>query len=252
MRLLLLLALGLVAPLGAWPAWGAPPKGAPPKGAPPKESAPAKPGSVGPATAAPALPVLLGGELATITVGSWAEYAVADLARKTTLRLRLAVVERTDAGTWTELTLTMPGVDRLIIKCLVKGDSRKPESTRRVILRAGNLQAVEVVGGAPAEAAPRYQAVGGSSSKRLGIETVRVPAGAVPAEHHRIVTKEEVADSWTSTKVPLFGLVKFKGKLLIMELSGSGTDARSQISGRVGKLDIAAMRGMVPGSQPSK
>ncbi|MBI5482623.1 MAG: hypothetical protein HY906_27460, partial [Deltaproteobacteria bacterium] len=158
----------------------------------------------------------------------------------------------TDAGTWVELTLAMPGVDRLVIKCLVKGDSRRPESIRRVILKAGNLQAVEVVGGPPAEAAPRYQSPGGGGSKRLGTETVRVPAGAVSAEHLRVTTKDEVADAWTSTKVPLFGLVKFKSKEVIMELAGSGTDARSQISGRVGKLDLAALRGMVPGTQPSK
>jgi hypothetical protein len=228
--------------LGAWPARAAPPKGPPP----------AKPGSAGPATAAPALPAVLGGELGAIKVGAWAEYVVADLKRKSTLRLRLAVVERTDAGTWAELTLAMPGVDRLIIKCLVKGDSRKPESIRRVILKAGNLQPVEVVGGPPAEAAPRYQAPGGGSSKRLGTETVRVPAGAFPAEHVRVTTKDEAGDAWTSTKVPLFGLVKFKSKEVIMELAGSGTDARSQITGRVGKLDIAALRGMGPGTQPSK
>jgi hypothetical protein len=37
-----------------------------------------------------------------------------------------------------------------------------------------------------------------------------------------------------------------------MELAGSGTDARPQVTGRVGKLDLAALRGMAPGTQPSK
>ena len=145
----------------------------------------------------------------------------------------------------------MPGVDRLIIKCLVKGDSRKPESIKRVILRAGNLQPVEIVGGPPAEAAPRYQPPPGTS-RRLGTETVRVPAGAISADHLRLTQKDEVSDSWGSSKIPLFGLVKFKNREIIMELSASGTDARSQITGRVGKLDIAALRGMAPGTQPSK
>jgi hypothetical protein len=242
MRLPLLVVVGLMVLPGAW-ARAAPPKD------PPKDP-PAKAGSAGPAAAAPALPAALGGELDAVRVGSWVEYVIADLKRKATLRLRQAVVERTDKGTWVELTLQLPGVDRLIIKSLVKGDSRKPESVKRVILKAGNLQAVEVVGGPPAEAAPRYQAPA-AGSKRLGTETVRVPAGAMPAEHVRFTVQGEIGDSWSSKKVPLFGLVKFKTKDLIMELAGSGTDARSQITGRVGKLDLAALRGMAPGTQPA-
>jgi hypothetical protein len=240
MRLPLLVVVGLTVLPGAWAA-----------AAPPKEAPPPKAGSVGPATAAPALPAVLGGDLDGFKVGAWAEYVVADLKRKSTLRMRLAIVERTDKGTWAELTLQMPGVERLVIKCLVKGDSRKPESIKRVILRAGTLQPVEVVGGPPAEAAPRYQPPAGTS-KKLGTETVRVPAGATAAEHLRLTSKDEVSDSWSSAKVPLFGLVKFKNREIIMELAASGTDARSQITGRVGKLDIAALRGMAPGTQPAK
>jgi len=245
MRLALPSALGLALLLGAWPAAAAPPKS-------PAPAKPAKPGTAGPVAAAPSLPALLGGDLGSIKVGSWAEYAVADLKRKSTVRMRMAVVERSTAGTWTEMTFAMPGLDRLIIKCLVKGDSRKPESVKRVILKAGNLQPVEVVGGPPAEAAPRYQSPGAGQTKRLGTETVRVPAGAVAAEHIRVTSKQEVGDAWISPKVPLFGLVKFKSKEFIMELAGSGTDARPQITGRVGKLDIAALRGMAPGTQPSQ
>ncbi len=240
MRLPLLVALGLVVLPGAWAL-----------AAPPKEPPPAKPGSAGPAAATPVLPAALGGELETVKVGSWAEYVIADLKRKSTLRLRQAVVERTDKGTWIEMTLQLAGVDRLIIKCLIKGDSRKPDSVKRVILKAGTLQPVEVVGGAPAEAAPRYQAPGGTAM-RLGAETVRVPAGAIATEHFRITTKTDWGETWTSAKVPLFGLVKFKNRDLIMELSSSGADARSQISGRIGKLDLAALKGMAPGTQPAK
>jgi len=226
----LTLVLGLAAGLAAWPAGAAP---------------------AGPAAAAPLLPAQLGGDLAAIKVGHWAEYAVADLRRKSTLRLKLAVVARSAAGTWCELSLKMPGAERLIIKTLIKGDSRKPASVQRVILKAGNLQAVEVVGGPPGEAAPRYQAASKGATRRLGAESVRVPAGTVKADHYRYVDKDQVADSWSSAKIPLFGLVKFKSREYIMELSGSGTDARSEITGRVGKLDLATLRGAAP-SPPSR
>jgi len=187
----------------------------------------------------------------SIKVGSWAEYLVFDVRKKSSLRLRMAIVERTEAGTWTELTLAAPGLDRLIVKCLVKGDSRNPEAVRRVILKAGNLQPVEIVGANVAEAAPRYEAPLGSP-KSLGIETVRVPAGAIRAEHVRISGKGETQDAWISKAIPLFGLVKFRSRDLILELTDSGTNAKSHITGRVGKLDIGAFRGTGPSTQRSK
>jgi hypothetical protein len=234
MRAFLSLVLGLVVALGAWPGAAAPAR------------APA-----GPAAAAPMLPAQLGGDLAAIKVGHWAEYVVADLRRKSTLRLKLAVVERSRAGTWTELSLRMPGAERLIIKTLIKGDSRNPSAVQRVILKAGHLQPVEIVGGPPGEAAPRYRSTVHGTTRRLGREAVRVPAGTVSADHYRWVGKDEVADSWSSVKVPLFGLVKFKSRDYIMELAGSGTDARPEITGRVGKLDLATLKGAAP-SQPSR
>jgi hypothetical protein len=225
---------GLLTALAAWPAAAAPP------------AAP-----VGPSRTAPALPDQLGGDLATVKVGAWVEYVVADLARKTTLRMRLGVVERSDAGTWLELAFALPNMERLIVKTLVKGDSRKQASVKRVILRIGNRQPLEIVGGQPAEAAPKWQAAAGGTPKRIGTETVRVPAGPVHAEHYRVDASG--IDTWLSPKLPLFNLVKHKSREYIYELTGSGLDAKSEITGRIGKLDLAALRGATGGaSQPSR
>jgi hypothetical protein len=226
----------------ALPVAADPPKKAPPQPAP----------AVGPAALAPAFPAEFSGELDKIKVGSWVEYLVADLGRKTTLRLRLAIVERSEAGTWMELTLQAPAMERLVVKTLVKGDQRSPASARRVILKAGNMQPVEVVGGEPAPAAPRWQPAPTDVARRIGSESVRVPAGVLSAEHFRTVTKRGTTDTWLSGKIPLFGLVKVKSPEYIYELAASGFDARTAISGRVGKIDLAALAGMgQPSSQPA-
>jgi hypothetical protein len=208
---------------------------------------------VGPSRAAPLLPDQLGGDASGLKVGAWVEYGIADLTRRVTLRMRLAVVERSDAGTWVEMAFAMPGLERLVVKTLVKGDSRQPTSVRRVILRVGSLQPVEIVGGPPAEAAPRWQGPPAGTTRRLGLETVRVPAGSLAAEHFRVETKQGAVDTWMSTKLPLFSLVKLKSREYIYELAGSGTDAKSEVTGRAGKLDLAALKAATgAGSQPSK
>jgi len=222
-------------------------------GAAPPAAPPPPPPPVGPSRAAPLLPAQLGGDAGGLKVGAWVEYGIADLTRRATLRMRLAVVERSDAGTWVEMAFATPGLERLIVKTLIKGDSRVPTSVRRVILKVGGLQPVEIVGGPPAEAAPRWQGPASGTTRRLGLETVRVPAGRIPAEHFRVEGKGGAVDTWMSTKLPLFNLVKLKSRDYIYELAGSGTDAKSEITGRAGKLDLAALRAATGAeSQPSK
>jgi hypothetical protein len=198
---------------------------------------------VGPSGAAPALPSQLGGDFGSAKVGAWVEYLIADLTRRTTVRVRLAVVERSEAGTWFELAFNMPGMERLIIKTLTKGDARKADAVKRVILRIGNMQPLEIVGGPPAEAAPRFLPAPAGTARRLGQTTVRVPAGSFAAEHHRVESKQGPVESWLSPKLPLFGVVKLKSREHIYELAGMGQDAKTQITGRVGKLDLAALKG---------
>jgi hypothetical protein len=226
--------IGLLACLSAWPAAADPPKDPPPP--------------VGPSRAAPLLPAQLGGNLGSTKVGAWVEYVVADRSRRATLRMRLAIVERSEAGTWFEMTFTMPGMERLIIKTLTKGDARHPAALKRLILRIGNQQPLEIVGGPPSEAAPRWQAAEGGTAKRIGGETVRVPAGALAADHYRSEGKPGVIDTWLSPKLPLFSLVKLKSRDYIYELAASGFDAKSQVTGRVGKLDLATLRAAAGGA----
>jgi len=68
-----------------------------------------------------------------------------------------------------------------------------------------------------------------SGSDDLGSESVTVPAGTFACEHYR--AKDGSGDTWLSTKVAPFGVVKHQGKDATMVLTKVITDAKDKIVG---------------------
>jgi len=68
-----------------------------------------------------------------------------------------------------------------------------------------------------------------SGSDDLGSEPVTVPAGTFACEHYR--AKDGSGDTWLSTKVAPFGVVKHQGKDATMVLTKVITDAKDKIIG---------------------
>ena len=68
-----------------------------------------------------------------------------------------------------------------------------------------------------------------SGSDDLGSEPVTVPAGTFACEHYR--AKDGSGDTWVSTKVAPFGVVKHQGKDATMVLTKVITDAKDKIIG---------------------
>ena len=68
-----------------------------------------------------------------------------------------------------------------------------------------------------------------SGSDDLGSEPVTVPAGTFACEHYR--AKDGSGDTWVSTKVAPFGVVKHQGKDATMVLTKVITDAKDKIVG---------------------
>ena len=68
-----------------------------------------------------------------------------------------------------------------------------------------------------------------SGSDDLGSESVTVPAGTFACGHYR--AKDGSGDTWVSTKVVPFGVVKHQGKDATMVLTKIITDAKDKIVG---------------------
>jgi len=66
-------------------------------------------------------------------------------------------------------------------------------------------------------------------SEDVGKESVTTPAGTFACEHYR--SKDSGSDTWVSTQVAPFGVVKTQGKNSSMVLTKQITDARDKIVG---------------------
>jgi hypothetical protein len=80
-----------------------------------------------------------------------------------------------------------------------------------------------------------------NSSEDVGSETITVPAGTFACEHYR--AKDGSGDTWVSTKVSPFGVVKHQGKDDTMVLTKQITDAKDKIVGTPQPFDPSAFMG---------
>jgi hypothetical protein len=167
----------------------------------------------------------------TPTVGSGAQYdmTAAD-GTKTTLQYAVVgkdTVNGKDAY-WLEWTTTSGRMGEMVMKVLVSPDAANGGSTRVIMQMAGRppmeMPSQSRMGNQPA---PKMDIRG--ESEDLGKESVTTPAGTFVCEHYR--AKDGNADTWVSTQVAPFGVVKTQGKGMSMVLTKLVTDAHDKIVG---------------------
>lgn len=181
-------------------------------------------------------------------VGSWAEYQVKGAGQPSS-KMKIAIVGQEGAAYWFENTTEGPG-GRSVMKMLVSGDPNDQKAVKRMIMKHGSDQALEMpvmkTGQQPAKSA---EAKGRIIDK--GMETITVPAGTFKAKHMQYVYEKEVVDSWISEKVPPYNMVKSSAKDFEMVLTGSGTGAKTAITETPKKFEMPKMpAGMPKGMMP--
>ncbi|HUA01553.1 MAG TPA: hypothetical protein VMB02_14555 [Candidatus Aquilonibacter sp.] len=130
-------------------------------------------------------------------------------------------------GFWMEWTTTAGGMGEMVMKVLiVPGDTAAPQ---KVIMQMGDRPPMEMPAqgraGNSASAPPDIR----NLAEDVGTESVTTPAGAFSCEHYRM--KDGSGDTWVSSKVPPFGMVKHQGKDSTMVLTKVITDAKDKIVG---------------------
>ena len=130
-------------------------------------------------------------------------------------------------GFWIEWTTTAGGMGEMVMKVLiVPGDTAAPQ---KVIMQMGDRPPMEMPAqgraGNSASAPPDIR----NLAEDVGTESVTTPAGAFSCEHYRM--KDGSGDTWVSSKVPPFGMVKHQGKDSTMVLTKVITDAKDKIVG---------------------
>jgi (2Fe-2S) ferredoxin len=182
-------------------------------------------------------------------VGAWAEYQI-KAQKEAPTKMKIAIVGKEGQSYWYE-TVT-EGKERIVSKMLISGDPKDQKSVKRMIVKTGNNQAMEmpVMGMGKQAAKPQDQPKGKIIDK--GTENITVPAGTFMTRHFQYQDGKEVVDSWSSEKVPPYGMVKSGAKDFEMVLMGYGTGAKSLITETPKKFQMPKMpqgfpQGMPPG-----
>ncbi len=164
----------------------------------------------------------------TPTVGAGAQYeSTAADGTKTTVEFALVGKETVNGkdGYWLEWTTPGKMGDMIMKTLIVPGAT---DAAPRVIMQMGKGQPMEM----PAQnrmgmsVKPNFDVRTGAQD--LGKESVTVPAGTFSCEHYR---SKDGGDTWVSSQVPPFGMVKSSNNGSTMVLTKLITGAKDKITG---------------------
>ncbi len=169
--------------------------------------------------------------------GYWAEYAVRRFSTGQALSWRIAMVGRAGRHKqWWEHVMRWGRMRSLVLKVLLLHPERKDAKVLKAIMQPGGQQAIQVPISKTAHMVDLYIPAMHQKARDLGEETIQVKAGRFRARHFVLTDRRgRKTHFWTSDKVPIYGLVKLLSPAMRMELTGHGTDAVSQIRGKVGR-----------------
>jgi hypothetical protein len=178
-------------------------------------------------------------------IGAWAQYRISG-GKAAGTTMKMAVVGREDSSYWYETTTQGQG-ETIVMKMLVSGDPNDMRAVKRVIVKHGDGQPMEM------PAAGRDGRSGKTPVKKgrvldKGMETIKVPAGTFGTRHIQYVSEEGTVDTWTSDKVPPYCIVKSASKGFEMVLTGYGMGARTSVTGTPRRFQMPKMpQGMPKG-----
>jgi hypothetical protein len=172
-------------------------------------------------------------------VGAWSEYQ-STFNGQPPMKMKVGIVGKEGPDYWYETVVQ--GETRMVSKMLVSGNPNDKANLKRMIVKAGNDQAMEMD---TASMMARKQAAKAKpvAPKVIdkGMEKVTVPAGTFQARHLQYQEGADVVDAWVSDKVSPYGLVKSKSKDMEMVLTGQGTGAKTLITETPKKFTMPQM-----------
>lgn len=168
----------------------------------------------------------------TPTVGSGAQYESTNSeGAKSTIEFTIVGKETVNGkdAYWLEWATTSGKMGEMVMKMLITPDSSNGVTTR-TIMQMGGRNPMEM----PAQTSrmgsqPSPKLDIRASSTDLGKESVTTPAGTFSCEHYR--ANDGSGDTWVSSQVPPFGMVKSQGKSSSMLLTKLITGAKTKIVG---------------------
>ena len=177
----------------------------------------------------------------TATIGAGGVYdETAQDGTKTSIEYDLVGKESVNGrdGYWLEFT-TNQKMGQMVMKMLIVPGSDQP--TAHLIMQMGKNPPMDMTQMAQRgnSAKPNYDVRNGGQD--LGKESVTVPAGTFSCEHYRSANG---GDTWVSSQVPPFGMVKTVNNGTTLVLTKVVSDAKDKITGAPVPFNPMMMQGM--------
>lgn len=193
-------------------------------------------------------PLPVATDLKTVPVGSWSQYRVSD-GGQTNVNVRIALVARAGQEAQVETQVTggpMGPTGKTTMRMTVPTDTKAGASPHGHVIQVGDNDPMEL----PAQMAAASQPfTKPDPKKKVGSETVTVPAGTFKVDHYRdkAVDGRGAVDFWIAANVLPFGMVKMvsagnaTGGTVTMELTAKGADAKPTVTKPPKPFDPQAM-----------
>ena len=190
--------------------------------------------------------------LSNPTVGSGSEYLMTTKGKE--MDIAMVALGKEDVngspGYWMEMRMSSadPGGGEMVIKTLMV-TSGTESGMKRMIMQQSGKSPMEIDGmmmsmmqrhqspsSAPAGGAP-----GKGTGELVGTESVTVPAGTFTCQHYRSQGSSGTTDTWISTDVTPYAMVKMTNADTTMVLKKVLTDEKTHINGEPQKLQMPQM-----------
>lgn len=182
-------------------------------------------------------PLPVATDLKTVPVGSWSQYRVSD-GTQTNVNVRIALVSRSGQEAQVETQVTggpMGPTGKTTMRMTVPTDTKAGASPRGHVIQVGDNDPMELPEQMAAASQPFTKP---DPKKKVGSETVTVPAGTFKVDHYRdkAVDGRGTVDFWIAASVLPFGMVKMvsagnaTGGTVTMELTAKGSDAKPTVT----------------------
>jgi hypothetical protein len=190
--------------------------------------------------------------LSNPTVGSGSEYLMTSKGKEMDIAMVALGKEDVDGspGFWMEMRMTSAdtGGGEMVIKTLMV-TSATESGMKRMIMQQPGKPPMEIDGMMMSmmqqhQSHPTTSATGGPNGGRgelVGTESVTVPAGTFTCQHYRSQGNNGTTDSWISTEVTPYAMVKMTNADSTMVLKKVLTNEKSHINGEPQKMQMPQM-----------
>lgn len=157
----------------------------------------------------------------SIIFGNWGRFKIIDFKKKLLFYKTINFLEKTNSNWWIEFGFEDGKLQPILtIKTLIEGDYPDNFKLKKAIVKLGKLAPKEIPLNKVVDLKRLIEIVPqrGTKKKVASNEYIIINNTKIKTTHYKLYTSQEIVDIWYYEKLPLWKIVKYQSKDLIMEL----------------------------------